>query len=121
MGSGESGAGTVRAGSRFLLCTALVLCKREKLLASGTGANFKISHAFVVDVGRQQELNGVVAEQSAILEFYGGQSLIEHFEGRFLAFALGDVPKDEDRLPFPFGAQVPQGSLGRRRTGEVPG
>lgn len=80
-------------------------CEREENSALGTGADFKIGHALLIDFGREQEFERIVADDGAVRKFHQSNPVIENFKRGFLAFSLQDMAQDEDRLAFPFGAQ----------------
>jgi hypothetical protein len=95
----------------FLLRVAFLDRQREELATALAVADLEIRSAFVIDFGRQEELQGIISEDGAITEFDDRKPIVKHFKGRFLTFAFQDMPDDQDRLAPAFTPQVFQGAL----------
>jgi len=89
------------------------------LLALLTLANFKIGHTLFIDVSRQQQLPGVITQESPVRELDDREADIEEVEGCFLALAFQDMSHDIDRLSLPFRPQIFQRALRRGRTSKA--
>lgn len=109
----------LRTTGRFLLSIGFFLRQWKQDLAEAAAADFKISDAFVVDLGGEQELDRIVANGPAVLELDEGDSVVEYFERSFVSFAVEQMAKDEDRLAPAFGTQVFQRILGGGGAGVV--
>lgn len=81
------------------------------MTAALTMADLEIRDSLVVNLSRQQQLEGIVSEERAIRELDDRKAVIEHFKRRFLSFAVQDMTDDQDGLPLAFGPQVLQGTL----------
>jgi hypothetical protein len=80
--------------------------------------DLKIRNAALVDFGRKQKFQGIIAEDSTIREFDHGEPIVEHLKGRFLPFPFQDMADDENRLSSAFGPQILQGALSSSGAGE---
>jgi hypothetical protein len=101
-------ASAVRALSRFFLRFSFFKRKRKEDLAGAAGTDFIIGDALVIDFGREQEFDGIVAQRDAIAELDEGNPVVEDFEGRFLPFAIQQMAEDHNRLAFAFDAEILQ-------------
>lgn len=97
--------------SRFLLGVGLFLSQRKEDLAGAAAADFKIGDALVINLGGEQELDRIVADSPAVIEFDESNPIVEYFKRSLLPFAMEQVAKDEHRLTPAFGAEIFQRML----------
>ena len=79
--------------------------QREENAALGTGADFKVGHALVIDFSGEQQLERIVADDGAVRKLHQRNPVIEDFKRGFLSFSIQEMAQDKDRLAFPLGAQ----------------
>ena len=103
----------IRALRRLFFRFSLFEGQRKENLAGTAGPDFKIGDPLVVDLGREQEFDRVVAQQSTVAELDKGDPVVEDFEGCFLPFAIQQMAKHHDRLAFALDAEIFQRMLGR--------
>ena len=113
------GFSAFRARAGFFCCLTLFGGQGEKLLALPAGANFKVGGSLVIDVGGQEQLQGVISDRNAIGEFDDSQTIVKDFKVPFLPFSGQDMPEDEHRLSLTFRTEVSQGVLCVRRAGKL--
>ena len=68
--------------------------------------NFEVRDSLVINMGGQEQLERVIPNHAAVVEFDDGQSVIKDLEGSFLSFSGQDMSENEDRLSLTFRAKV---------------
>ena len=68
--------------------------------------NFEVRDSLVINMGGQEQLERVIPNYAAVVEFDDGQSVIKDLEGSFLSFSGQDMSENEDRLSLTFRAKV---------------
>ena len=76
------------------------------MFALPAGANFEVGGSIVVDVGRQEQFEGVISYLAAIGEFDESQAVVKDLEGSFLPFSGQYMPNNEHRLSLALRAEV---------------
>ena len=95
-----------RTRGGFFRCLTFFRSQREKLLALLARANFKEGRSLVIDVGRQEQLQRVISDGTAVGEFDNGQAVVKDLEGSLLSFPGQHMPKDEHRLALTLRTEV---------------
>jgi hypothetical protein len=82
-------------------------------------ADFKVCDTFLIDLGGKQELDRIIAHRLAVAKLDESDPVIEDLEGRFLSFAIEQMPEDKNRLAFAFRAEISEGMLRHSGAGKL--